>query len=148
MFGWSLTWPTGWIDDWHWRMIFVCLITRTYNCIPTWLSKSWTDWNYTWHVSCKSSWIHAWLYLEYQLVWSLYWHSVIPLTIQLGHLFANDLTWHLANKLSFTSKLAGQVSWGLSRISFVLLFLLSLKYLFDSDYWYNFLRLIMIIPPG
>ena len=34
IFGWSFTWSTGWLDDWHSGMIFGCIITETSTCIP------------------------------------------------------------------------------------------------------------------
>ena len=49
IFVWSFTWHTGWIDDWHWRRIRGWLINVTYNWVSTCLSKSLSDWCYTWH---------------------------------------------------------------------------------------------------
>ena len=43
----------------------------------------------------------------------------------------------------FTWKLSGQVSWGISRIAFVLLFVSPLADLFDPEPWYNILQLIV-----
>ena len=61
IFGWSLTWHTGWLDDWYWRTIFGWIITGAYTWIPTWISKYWS-W-YSWYASGCASWVVV-------LIWS------------------------------------------------------------------------------
>ena len=147
----SLPWTTGWLDGWNWIRVFGWLVTGTSTWVPTWLSKYWTDWNYTLDVSRKSSWIPAWLYLEDQFLWYFAWHLVITLTPQVPSLLFICLgtchaDWNTDG--TFAWQLYGQISWGIYRIDFVLLFLSPVGALFDSYSWNNFLQFIMDIPPG
>ena len=64
----------------------------------------------------------------------------------LSRLVTWHTNWHADD--TFTWKLSGQVSWGIYRIAFVLLFDSPLEALFDSDYWSNLLQLIVDTPLG
>ena len=87
-----------------------------------------------WHSNLCFSWIGAWKFLLHfkwvpSLLFSLLgtWHT----------------NWHAYG--NFNCKLSGQVSLGISKIAFVLLFDSPLEALFDSDSWSNFLQLILDI---
>ena len=55
---------------------------------------------------------------------------------------------HRRRSRHFTWKLSGKVSWGISRIDFILLFFSPLEALFEPESWYTVLQLIMEIPTG
>ena len=59
IFGWSFTYLTIWLGDWHWRRIFGWIITGTSTWIFTWISKLWSC--AAWHAAERASWVVVWL---------------------------------------------------------------------------------------
>ena len=57
IFDWSLTCSSGWLYYWHLINIFGCIITGTYNLIPTW-NNSW-----------KPTYISTWIYTSWSCAW-------------------------------------------------------------------------------
>ena len=89
-----------------------------------------------WHINWCVPWLGAWEFLG-NSNWVPYW------------VFSWIDTWHVNqhNDGTFTWNIYGQVSWDISRISYVLLFDSPLGDLFGSEFWYNVLKLIVDSPP-
>ena len=89
------------------------------------------------HIHWCGHWIETWKFL-----WRFNWVPYL--------LFSWLGTWHNTwySDGTFTWQLYGQVSWGISRISFVLLFDSTLEALFEYYTGFNFIQFIVDIPLG
>ena len=93
--------------------------------------------DYIWHINWYAPWIGTW-----KVLWYFNWVTSL--------LFSWIGPWNTywQDDGTFTWELSRQVYWGISRISFVLLFFLPLEALFDSGSWSNVLQFNGEIPPG